>query len=50
MMTDEAGEPTDRPLGTLAIHWTQLLLKPGFEFMLSELWRQGSGVLSRIRH
>jgi hypothetical protein len=50
MMTEETGEPTDRPLGTLAIHWTQLLLKPGFEFMLSELWRQGSGVLSRIRH
>ena len=33
-------EPTDSRLGTLAIHWTQLLLKPGIRFPLGEAARQ----------
>ena len=33
-------EPTQRWLGTLVIHWTQLLLLPGAGFKLRELWRQ----------
>jgi hypothetical protein len=40
MMTNGESDPTDRPLGTLPIHWTQLLLKPGLSFKLSELRRQ----------
>lgn len=33
-------EPTDRRFGTLAIHWTQLLLRPGARFALGEARRQ----------
>ena len=33
-------EPTDSPLGTLAIHWTQLLLLPGIGFASGEAARQ----------
>jgi len=40
-------EPTERPLGTLTIHWTQLLLRRGFAYKSSELWRQGAGLLNR---
>jgi len=36
----EPREPTAIPLGTARIHWTQLLLKPGLGFKLSELSRQ----------
>jgi hypothetical protein len=50
MMTVGSSEPTERPLGTLAIHWTQLLLKPGLDFKISELWRQGSAILNRQPH
>ena len=50
IMTNGCGEPTQRPLGTFAIHWTQLLLKPGLDFKLSELTRQGSSLLNRLRH
>ena len=34
------GEPTSTPLGTLTIHWTQLLLRPGLAFKWGELRRQ----------
>jgi len=40
-------EPTEAPFGTLRIHWTQLLLKPGLGFALSEAGRQISDVLHR---
>ncbi len=43
MMANE-GEPTERPFGTLPIHWTQLLLRPDLDFKLSELWRQIDGL------
>lgn len=33
-------EPTERRFGTWRIHWTQLLLKPGFKFKIEELLRQ----------
>ena len=29
-------EPTERPLGTLTIHWTQFLLRPELGFKLSD--------------
>ena len=37
---DEPAEPTERPLGTAAIHYSQLLLRPGVAFKVSELTRQ----------
>jgi hypothetical protein len=40
-------EPTGRPLGTLAIHWTQFLLMPGIAYKLSEFRRQGESLLLR---
>ena len=40
MMTNGYSEPTDRLMGTLTIHWTQFLLRPGPSFKLTELWRQ----------
>ena len=43
-------EPTERPLGTLTIHWTQMLLKPDIAFKLSELRRQSAALLSRSGH
>jgi hypothetical protein len=43
----EPREPTAMPFGTLRIHLTQLLLKPGPRFKLGELARQGRDVLSR---
>lgn len=33
-------EPTSTRLGTMRIHWTQLLLLPGLDFKISELVRQ----------
>ena len=47
MMTEIEGEPAEQPLGTMAIHWSQLLLKPGITYKFSEIWRQGSSLLSR---
>lgn len=47
LMTKGSREPTERPLGTLAIHWTQFLLKPGFAFKFSELRRQAASLLNR---
>lgn len=43
-------EPTERPLGTFPIHWTQLLLRPGLNFKLSELKRQGYSLFSQLAH
>ena len=47
LMTKGSGEPTERPLGTLAIHWTQFLLQPGLAFRFSELRRQAASFLNR---
>ena len=33
-------EPTEAPLGTWRIHWTQLLIKPGLAFKAGEVFRQ----------
>jgi hypothetical protein len=43
----EPREPTETIFGTLRIHWTQLLLKPGFGFALSEAARQLGDVVHR---
>lgn len=40
MMTKCDSEPTERPFGTLPIHWSQFLLQAGLGFKLSELRRQ----------
>jgi hypothetical protein len=45
LMTNGTGEPTEQPLGTLAIHWTQFLLQPGLRYKFSELRRQGDALL-----
>jgi len=50
MMSNGAGEPTERPLGTLAIHWTQFLLQPGLDYKFAELRRQGDTLLKRYTH
>jgi hypothetical protein len=39
-------DPTEKLLGTFAIHWTQFLLAPGLDYKFSELRRQG-GLLRR---
>lgn len=49
-MTAGTVEPTERPLGTLAIHGTQFLLRPGLGFKLSELRRQTASLLNRPEH
>jgi hypothetical protein len=41
----EPVEPTARPLGTLAIHYSQFLLLPGAAFKLSEFVRQARAAL-----
>lgn len=46
-LTEGTAEPTERPLGTLAIHWTQFLLKPGLGYKISELRRQAASLLKR---
>jgi hypothetical protein len=43
----EPREPTETIFGTLRIHWTQLLLKPGLGFALSEAARQLGDVVHR---
>jgi hypothetical protein len=45
MLTTGAREPTERRLGTLPIHWTQVLLLPGLAYKLSELRRQLRSIL-----
>ena len=47
MMTDGTREPTERVLGTLAIHWTQFLLQPRLGYQFSELRRQCETVIRR---
>ena len=47
LMTNGIREPTTRPLGTLAIHWTQFFLKAGLAFKWSELARQFTALLKR---
>jgi hypothetical protein len=42
----EPVEPTARPLGTLAIHYSQFLLLPGPVFKLSEFVRQARAALA----
>lgn len=49
-MSQGSREPAERPLGTLAIHWTQFLLQPGLAYQLSELARQGGSLIRRLRH
>jgi hypothetical protein len=46
-MLVDGREPTEHRLGTLPIHWTQLLLRPDLRFKLSELWRQAGSQLNR---
>ena len=43
-------EPTQRPLGTATIHLSQLGLKAGWGFVLSESIRQAREILSRAAH
>jgi hypothetical protein len=50
MLTASTAEPTERPLGTLTIHWTQFLLGPGIGYKLSELGRQAASLLNRTPH
>ena len=40
-------EPTERRLGTVSIHGSQLLLRPGWRPLLSELGRQAGDLLGR---
>ena len=42
----EPREPTERTFGTLNIHWTQLLLQPGWSFKAGEMLRQLRAALS----
>lgn len=46
LMADGVEEPTERPFGTLPIHWTQFLLKPGLAYKASELRRQATALLA----
>lgn len=46
-LTGPTREPSEKPLGTLRIHWTQLLLKPGLGFAFNEASRQIGDVLHR---
>jgi len=47
MLTRRTRDPTDLLLGTLSIHWTQLLLQPGPTYKFSEIWRQSESMLRR---
>jgi hypothetical protein len=42
----EPVEPTSRPLGTAAIHYSQLLMLPGLGFKLAETMRQARAVFA----
>ena len=48
LVSGEAREPTERPFGTMTIHWTQFLLLPGFGYKVSELMRQAGRVGARL--
>ena len=45
---NEPREPTDRPWGTLTIHWAQFLLRPEPGYKISELLRQAEGLRNRL--
>ena len=49
MMAEGERDPTEKLLGTFAIHWTQFLLVPGPAYKFSELQRQAS-LLTRHFH
>ena len=42
-------EPTERPLGTARMHYTQLALIPGPRFVVSELFRKAGAFIRRTR-
>jgi hypothetical protein len=42
MLASEGGEPTERPIGTLKIHYLELLVVPGLGFKISEIARQAA--------
>lgn len=44
---EAAQEPTDRPLGTVGIHLSQLLLGPGWTFPFREGWRKAQELTVR---
>ena len=48
ILADEKGEPTERRLGTLKIHYLELLLVPGPTYKMSEIARQAWS-FARIR-
>ena len=50
MLTGSVAEPTERTLGTFAIHWTQFLLRPGLYYKVSELGRQAAALVNRAPH
>ena len=47
---DRFAEPTERPLGTMMIHLSQLMMKPGIRFAMSEANRQLRDVVARSRN
>jgi len=49
MVAEGERDPTEKLLGTFAIHWTQFLLMPRLGYKLSELRRQ-AGLLTRRLH
>lgn len=49
MLAGGERDPTEKLLGTLAIHWTQFLLLPGVDYKMSELRRQAGLLMQRLR-
>ena len=47
-LTRDPIEPTERRMGTLAIHWTQFLLLPGLAYKRKELAGQAARIMSRF--
>jgi hypothetical protein len=48
LIAGEPVEPTERRLGTVAIHTTQFLMLPGIGFKISELRAQSAKLMSRL--
>lgn len=48
MIAEGERDPTEKLLGTAAIHWTQFLLAPGLGYKCSELRRQASLLRRRL--
>ena len=48
LIAGEPVEPTERRLGTVAIHTTQFLMRPGIGFKISELRAQSARLMSRL--